>query len=227
VLAFRASTSSWARQRIIDLTKSRRRPSARTSGHTSVPRCCPARQAEVDPCVVNGTGVGCSRTGRRSRLLRRFPQALINPATLRLTGVPSRPELDIKLDSGPTTQPSNPCGKYRRLPARQSFTGLAPASDPENNDSMTHHIHKITFKAAAGTGWNALQEQLNTAHEAVRHLAISDGRHGMLITRHSHDAYTLAVSPEVPYGMTYERGTREPSAAGLSDKRCMGPAGFH
>ncbi|MFD1212755.1 hypothetical protein ACFQ36_11985 [Arthrobacter sp. GCM10027362] len=70
---------------------------------------------------------------------------------------------------------------------------------------MTHHVRKITLKAAAGTGWDALQEQLDTAHEEVRSLAVSGGRHEILITRHRHDAYTLAVSPEVPYGMTYER----------------------
>lgn len=70
---------------------------------------------------------------------------------------------------------------------------------------MTHYLHKVTLRAAAGTGWNALQEQLDTAHHAVRSLAVSGRRHGVLITRHGHDTYTLAVSPDVPYGMTYER----------------------
>jgi hypothetical protein len=70
---------------------------------------------------------------------------------------------------------------------------------------MTHYIHKITLKATAGAGWNAVQDQLDTALEAARSLAISGGRHGVLLTRHSHETYTVAVSPEVPYGMTYER----------------------
>ncbi|WP_156367614.1 hypothetical protein [Arthrobacter sp. Leaf69] len=70
---------------------------------------------------------------------------------------------------------------------------------------MTNHIHKIALKAPAGTGWNTLQDQLDTAHEAIKSLAISGRRHGVLITRHSHDTYTVTVSPEVPYGMTYER----------------------
>lgn len=65
--------------------------------------------------------------------------------------------------------------------------------------------HKVTLKATAGTGWNALQEQLDIVHEAVRSLAISGGRNGVLITRHSHDTYTVAISPDVPYGMTHER----------------------
>ena len=37
---------------------------------------------------------------------------------------------------------------------------------------MTHHLRKVTLKAAAGTGWNALQDQLDTAHHAVRSLAV-------------------------------------------------------
>jgi hypothetical protein len=74
---------------------------------------------------------------------------------------------------------------------------------------MTHHLRKVSLKAAAGTGWNALQEQLDTAHDDVRASAVSGGQHGVLVTRHGHDAYTLAVSPEVPYGMTYERADPE------------------
>lgn len=83
--------------------------------------------------------------------------------------------------------------------------GALNSSYPRKQRSMSHHMHKVTLKAAAGTGWNALQEQLETAHEEVQSLAISGRRHGVLITRHSHDTYTVAVSPEVPYGMTCER----------------------
>ncbi|MCG2623061.1 hypothetical protein LVY72_14250 [Arthrobacter sp. I2-34] len=70
---------------------------------------------------------------------------------------------------------------------------------------MTHPLRIVTLKAAAGTGWNAFQEQLDTAYEEVRSLAVSGRRHGILVTRHSRDTYTVSVSPEVPYGMTYER----------------------
>ncbi|WP_139006298.1 hypothetical protein [Arthrobacter crystallopoietes] len=75
---------------------------------------------------------------------------------------------------------------------------------------MTNSIHKVTLRAVAGTGWEVLQEQLEDTHEEVRSFAVSDGRYGVLITRHRHDTYTLAVSPDVPYGMTYERDAREP-----------------
>lgn len=70
---------------------------------------------------------------------------------------------------------------------------------------MKRHIHKVTLHATAGTGWNAVQEQLESATNEVRHLAMADKRHGILVTRHQHDAFTVALSPDVPYGMTYER----------------------
>jgi hypothetical protein len=70
---------------------------------------------------------------------------------------------------------------------------------------MTHHLRNVTLKATAGTGGKALQEQLDAAHEAVRSVAALGRQHGVLVTRHRHDTYTVAVSPEVPYGMTYER----------------------
>ena len=70
---------------------------------------------------------------------------------------------------------------------------------------MTQHTGNVTFKAPNGTGWNALQDQLETAHAAVRSLAIPDRRHGILVTRRGHGTYTVALSAEVPYGLTYER----------------------
>ncbi|MFF1828609.1 hypothetical protein [Paenarthrobacter sp. NPDC058040] len=65
-------------------------------------------------------------------------------------------------------------------------------------------LPELTFEPAAGTCWHALQDQLETIHQEVRSFAETGGRYGVLITRHGHNAYTLAVGPEVPYGMTYE-----------------------
>lgn len=76
---------------------------------------------------------------------------------------------------------------------------------PSETTIQGHYLHNVTLILAAGTGWGALQEQLETAHEEVQSLAVSGRRHGVLITRHSRDTYTVAVSPGVPYGMTYER----------------------
>jgi hypothetical protein len=99
------------------------------------------------------------------------------------------------------------CQRASPLRRHSTFTRSDKALNcsTQKQPSMTHHIRKVTLKATAGTGWNALQEQLDTVHEEVRFLAISGGRNGVLVTRHSHGTYTVAVSPEVPYGMTYER----------------------
>jgi len=70
---------------------------------------------------------------------------------------------------------------------------------------MAPHIRKVTLKASAGTGGNALREQLYAVPEEVRSLAISGGRHGVLASRHSHGTYAVAASPEVPCGMARER----------------------
>lgn len=70
---------------------------------------------------------------------------------------------------------------------------------------MSLQIHKVLVEATAGIDWNALQEQLNAAHEEVRSLAIAGGQNGVLVARHRHNTFTIAESPDVPYGMTYER----------------------
>ncbi|GLB68763.1 hypothetical protein AHIS1636_32050 [Arthrobacter mangrovi] len=85
---------------------------------------------------------------------------------------------------------------------------------------MTHHRCKITLKAAAGSAWSALQNQLQTAHKEVRSPAVSGGRY-----RTNYPTppccLSVAVSPEVPYGMTYERN--KPGISPLGIPRCHTP----
>lgn len=50
----------------------------------------------------------------------------------------------------------------------------------------------------------SLQDQLTAGVEIVQQQAISYGRHGVLITQHGYTAFTIAISPEVPYGETRE-----------------------
>lgn len=47
---------------------------------------------------------------------------------------------------------------------------------------MKLHIHKVTIPADAGTGWNAVQERLESAAEEVRLLAMADKRQGIRAT---------------------------------------------
>lgn len=49
-----------------------------------------------------------------------------------------------------------------------------------------------------------LEEDLNAAVDAALEHAMQEGRHGILVTRHGHTRYTVAVSAEVPYGLTME-----------------------
>lgn len=49
-----------------------------------------------------------------------------------------------------------------------------------------------------------LEEQLEEAVWQLQQLARHTKAHGILVTRHRHDHYTVALSETVPYGMTQE-----------------------
>jgi hypothetical protein len=50
-----------------------------------------------------------------------------------------------------------------------------------------------------------VDDYLNSAVAMARMYASSTGLCGILVTRHSHDTYTVAVSEAVPFGETRER----------------------
>ncbi|WP_258074004.1 hypothetical protein [Arthrobacter sp. Y81] len=50
-------------------------------------------------------------------------------------------------------------------------------------------------------------EYLNAAVEAALQYATKEGRHGILVTRHGHTTFTVAVSGKVPYGQTWEENS--------------------
>lgn len=49
----------------------------------------------------------------------------------------------------------------------------------------------------------SIQEDLDSCVELARHHAL-DGRHGILVTRLGPGSFTVALSAEVPYGVTQE-----------------------
>ncbi len=49
-----------------------------------------------------------------------------------------------------------------------------------------------------------LNQQLDRAVTTVQAQAIGEGRRGILITRHSHDTFSVALSEAVPFGQTLE-----------------------
>jgi hypothetical protein len=56
-----------------------------------------------------------------------------------------------------------------------------------------------------GTTPDELDMNINAAVEIVREYAVRELGHGICVTRHEIDLYTVALNPHVPYGMTVER----------------------
>lgn len=50
-----------------------------------------------------------------------------------------------------------------------------------------------------------VDDYLNSAVDLARQYAATSALCGILVTRHSHDTYTVAVSESVPFGETRER----------------------
>ncbi|PNH86200.1 hypothetical protein CXZ05_02100 [Arthrobacter sp. AFG20] len=63
----------------------------------------------------------------------------------------------------------------------------------------TGHVYRVT-----GDKPRLIDEDLGRAVELVQRRAMTDGRHGILVTRHSAGSFSVAVSADVPYGVTRE-----------------------
>lgn len=50
-----------------------------------------------------------------------------------------------------------------------------------------------------------IEQLLCEAFDAVLEHALERGEGGILVTQHDHSRYTLAISAEVPFGLTIER----------------------
>lgn len=61
-------------------------------------------------------------------------------------------------------------------------------------------IYRVT-----GNDRQAIDADLEQAVELVQRTAIKEGRGGVLLTRHGHSSFTVALSDQVPYGTTQER----------------------
>jgi hypothetical protein len=48
-------------------------------------------------------------------------------------------------------------------------------------------------------------ERLDAAEHLARQQALRKGTHGILVTRHGPATFTVALSADVPYGITMER----------------------
>ncbi|BCW35005.1 hypothetical protein StoSoilA2_10610 [Arthrobacter sp. StoSoilA2] len=55
------------------------------------------------------------------------------------------------------------------------------------------------------TNKSTMEINLNAAIQEAERRARHEGRRGILVTRVAHAHFTVELSPEVPYGYTYER----------------------
>lgn len=55
------------------------------------------------------------------------------------------------------------------------------------------------------TDRKSLDRQLDAAVAIAREQAMPEGRRGILVTRHGPDAFTVALSDDVPFGLTREQ----------------------
>jgi hypothetical protein len=64
----------------------------------------------------------------------------------------------------------------------------------------TGRIYRVT-----GETRRLVTGDLNAAVELAQRHAMGEGKHGVLVTRHWPSSFTVAVSGDVPYGITQER----------------------
>lgn len=69
-----------------------------------------------------------------------------------------------------------------------------------NTTSGTGRIYHVTADKP-----HLIDEAINAANELAQRKAIEEGRNGILVTRHGPASFTVAVSVDVPYGITQER----------------------
>jgi hypothetical protein len=50
-----------------------------------------------------------------------------------------------------------------------------------------------------------MERRLDEAHAEAEKQAVETGKYGILVTRHSCERFTVALSDSVPFGMTLER----------------------
>lgn len=58
--------------------------------------------------------------------------------------------------------------------------------------------------AATAAERGLIEHRLNEAVAIVRTAAMQDGLHGILVTRHNFDSFTVSLSEDVPFGLTRE-----------------------
>jgi hypothetical protein len=69
---------------------------------------------------------------------------------------------------------------------------------------MRTHNSLLSIKVNADSP-GEIQLRLDAAVETARKNALGLGKHGILVTQHDFGNFSVALSPEVPFGLTLER----------------------
>ena len=101
--------------------------------------------------------------------------------------------------SGTTASASRAC-----LPGPGSLRLPRVPGSPEKETTMIKRHSDLVLSITAQDP-DTVESDLNTAVDMAREHAMTERRHGILVTQHSYTSYTVAVSRDVPYGQTYER----------------------
>jgi hypothetical protein len=80
----------------------------------------------------------------------------------------------------------------------------AEANNPRKKRRRTMRTAPDLTAAITATDRASLDRQLDEAVDAAITRAIREGRPGILVTRHAHDSFTVALSDDVPFGQTLE-----------------------
>lgn len=91
------------------------------------------------------------------------------------------------------------------IQSRERYDERIPRTRESRNGRVittteTGRIYRVT-----GDKVRIVNADLNAAVELAQQRAIGEGKHGVLVTRHGPACFTVAVSAEVPYGVTQER----------------------
>ena len=66
--------------------------------------------------------------------------------------------------------------------------------------ATTGHTYHVTADEP-----QLIAERLEAAERSAQERALREGDHGILVTRHGPTSFTVALSADVPYGITQER----------------------
>jgi hypothetical protein len=91
-----------------------------------------------------------------------------------------------------------------RIQSRERYDRIPRATESRNGRMIMRTETGGTYRVT-GDRVRIVNADLDAAVELAQQHAIGEGKHGVLVTRHGPACFTVAVSAEVPYGITQER----------------------